>query len=77
MNRRIYFKLQVFATKWTAGGAGQPKMPVIVTTWQADVLASQFYDDKIQGSMAVAMHAACVTRESARRAMLLSFFTGW
>jgi uncharacterized protein YecT (DUF1311 family) len=36
----------------------------------------QFYDDKIQGTMAVAMHAACVTRESARRAMLLKFFTG-
>ena len=36
----------------------------------------QFYDDKIQGSMATAMHAACVTRESARRALLLNFFTG-
>jgi uncharacterized protein YecT (DUF1311 family) len=35
----------------------------------------QFYDDKIQGSMAVAMHAACMTRESARRAMLLGFFS--
>lgn len=34
----------------------------------------QFYDDKIQGSMSIAMHAACVTRESARRAMLLKFF---
>jgi uncharacterized protein YecT (DUF1311 family) len=34
----------------------------------------QFYDDKIQGSMAVTMHAACVTRETARRAMLLKFF---
>src|ERR1035438_8834395 len=30
----------------------------------------QFYDDKIQGSMAIAMDAACVTRETARRAML-------
>lgn len=35
----------------------------------------QFYDDKIQGSMAITMHAACVTRESARRAMLLKFFS--
>jgi uncharacterized protein YecT (DUF1311 family) len=35
----------------------------------------QFYDDKIQGSMAITMHAACVTRESARRAMLLMFFS--
>jgi uncharacterized protein YecT (DUF1311 family) len=35
----------------------------------------QFYDDKIQGSMAVAMDAACVTRETARRAMLLKFFS--
>ena len=34
----------------------------------------QFYDDKIQGSMSVTMHAACVNRESARRAMLLKFF---
>ena len=34
----------------------------------------QFYDDKIQGSMSVTMHAACVTRESARRALLLKFF---
>ena len=30
----------------------------------------QFYDDKIRGSMSVMMHAACVTRETARRAML-------
>jgi uncharacterized protein YecT (DUF1311 family) len=36
----------------------------------------QFYDDKIQGSMAVMMHAACATRESARRALLLAFFAG-
>ena len=36
----------------------------------------QFYDDKIQGSMSVRMHASCVTRETARRAMLLSFFSG-
>jgi uncharacterized protein YecT (DUF1311 family) len=35
----------------------------------------QFYDDKIQGSMAITMHAACVARESARRAMLLEFFS--
>jgi uncharacterized protein YecT (DUF1311 family) len=34
-----------------------------------------FYDDKIRGSMSLAMHAACVTRETARRAMLLSFFS--
>ncbi len=35
----------------------------------------QFYDDKIQGSMSVTMHAACVTRELARRAMLLKLFS--
>jgi uncharacterized protein YecT (DUF1311 family) len=35
----------------------------------------QFYDDKIRGSMAAAMDAACVTRETARRAMLLKFFS--
>jgi uncharacterized protein YecT (DUF1311 family) len=34
----------------------------------------EFYYDKIQGSMSNAMQAACVTRESARRAMLLMFF---
>jgi uncharacterized protein YecT (DUF1311 family) len=34
----------------------------------------QFYVDKIQGSMSITMQAACVTRESARRAMLLKFF---
>jgi uncharacterized protein YecT (DUF1311 family) len=36
----------------------------------------QFYDDKIRGSMSLVMHAACLTRESARRAMLLKFFSG-
>jgi uncharacterized protein YecT (DUF1311 family) len=36
----------------------------------------QFYDDKIRGSMSLMMHAACVTRETARRAMLLKFFSG-
>jgi uncharacterized protein YecT (DUF1311 family) len=36
----------------------------------------QFYDDKIRGSMSIVMHAACVTRETARRAMLLRFFSG-
>jgi uncharacterized protein YecT (DUF1311 family) len=35
----------------------------------------QFYDDKIRGSMAIMMRAACVTRETARRAMLLGFFS--
>jgi uncharacterized protein YecT (DUF1311 family) len=34
----------------------------------------QFYDDKIRGSMSIRMHAACVARETARRAMLLKFF---
>jgi uncharacterized protein YecT (DUF1311 family) len=36
----------------------------------------QFYDDKIQGSMSIRMHASCITRETARRAMLLNFFSG-
>jgi uncharacterized protein YecT (DUF1311 family) len=35
----------------------------------------QFYDDKIHGSMAITMHAACVTRETARRALLIDFFS--
>lgn len=34
-----------------------------------------FYDDKIQGTMSINMHAACSTRETARRALLLKFFT--
>jgi uncharacterized protein YecT (DUF1311 family) len=34
----------------------------------------EFYYDKIQGSMANMMIAACVARESSRRAMLLNFF---
>ena len=34
-----------------------------------------FYGDKIQGTMAGFMEAACVARETARRAMLLAFFS--
>ncbi|MGC1778878.1 MAG: lysozyme inhibitor LprI family protein [Xanthobacteraceae bacterium] len=34
-----------------------------------------FYQDKIQGSMAYPMQAACVARETARRAMVLDFFS--
>jgi uncharacterized protein YecT (DUF1311 family) len=33
-----------------------------------------FYMDKVQGSMAVPMGAACAARETARRALLLRFF---
>jgi len=33
-----------------------------------------FYYDKIQGSMATSMTAACLARETARRALLLAFF---
>ena len=35
-----------------------------------------FYDVKIQGSMAIPMAAACLARETARRALLLKLFTG-
>ena len=35
-----------------------------------------FYDVKIQGSMAIPMSAACIARETARRALLLKFFDG-
>jgi uncharacterized protein YecT (DUF1311 family) len=35
-----------------------------------------FYDDKIRGTMSNMMHAACNTRETARRAILLGFFSG-
>jgi uncharacterized protein YecT (DUF1311 family) len=34
-----------------------------------------FYYDKIQGTMAIPMTASCLTRETARRAMLLTFFS--
>jgi len=44
--------------------------------WIADRdTTCQFYWDKIQGTMANHMKAACITRESARRAMLLAFFS--
>jgi uncharacterized protein YecT (DUF1311 family) len=33
-----------------------------------------FHDDKIQGTMSLRLHAACETRETARRALLLDFF---
>ena len=33
-----------------------------------------FYDAKIQGTMAIPMAAACLARETARRALLLKFF---
>ncbi len=36
----------------------------------------QFYYDKIQGTMANTMIAACLARETARRAVLLRFFQG-
>ena len=35
-----------------------------------------FYYDKIQGTMTNEMTAACLTRETARRALLLKFFQG-
>ena len=34
----------------------------------------EFYQHKIRGSMAIPMHAACMARETARRAMLLKAF---
>jgi uncharacterized protein YecT (DUF1311 family) len=34
------------------------------------------YDDKIRGLMSNMMHSACNTREMARSAILLSFFSG-
>jgi uncharacterized protein YecT (DUF1311 family) len=51
------------------GRAGQP------ADWIAyrDTTCN-FYMDKIQGSMAIPMGAACAARETARRALLLRFF---
>ena len=39
-------------------------------------LTCGFYDVKIQGSMAIPMSQACLTRETARRAVLLRFLSG-
>jgi len=36
----------------------------------------EFYYHKIQGTMATSMTAACLARETARRALLLKFFQG-
>src|SRR6266852_6946560 len=36
----------------------------------------EFYYHKIQGSMATSLTAACLARETARRALLLKFFQG-
>ena len=36
----------------------------------------EFYQHKIRGSMAIPMHAACMARETARRAILLKGFQG-
>ena len=45
--------------------------------WIADRDATcGFYHDKIRGSMATSMAAACVARETARRALLLKTFQG-
>lgn len=53
------------------------KLRAMQRAWIASRDATcQFYDDKIRGSMAAMMDAACVTRETARRALLLKFFEG-
>jgi len=53
-----------------------PKARAMQRAWMAyRDTTCQFYDDIIGGSMAIPMHAACVTRETARRAMLLKFFS--
>ena len=36
----------------------------------------EFFQHKIRGSMAIPMHAACMSRETARRALLLKAFQG-
>jgi uncharacterized protein YecT (DUF1311 family) len=35
-----------------------------------------FYDVRVHGSMAIPLAAACLVRETARRALLLRFFAG-
>jgi uncharacterized protein YecT (DUF1311 family) len=53
-----------------------PKAQAMQRAWIAyRDTTCQFYYDKIHGTMAYMMTAACIARESARRAMLLNFFT--
>ena len=57
--------------------AQKPKLAEMQRAWLADRNATcQFYADKAQGSMATEMTAACLARETARRALLLRFFRG-
>jgi uncharacterized protein YecT (DUF1311 family) len=52
------------------------KLRAMQQTWIAyrDTTCN-FYMDKIQGSMAIPRGAACAARETARRALLLNFFS--
>jgi uncharacterized protein YecT (DUF1311 family) len=53
------------------------KLADMQRAWLADRNATcEFYYDKIQGTMATEMTAACLARETARRALLLKFFQG-
>jgi uncharacterized protein YecT (DUF1311 family) len=61
------------------GRAGQPANCKITRAMQQAWIAYRdttcnFYMDKIQGSTAIPMGAACAARETARRALLLRFF---
>jgi uncharacterized protein YecT (DUF1311 family) len=61
----------------TLDGPQTAKLRAMQRAWIADRDSTcRFYDDKIRGSMAVMMDAACTTRETARRALLLRFFSG-
>ncbi len=53
------------------------KLKAMQDAWAASrQLTCAFYYDKIQGTMATPLGAACVARETARRALLLRFFQG-
>jgi uncharacterized protein YecT (DUF1311 family) len=53
------------------------KLRALQRAWiAARDLTCAFYHDKIQGTMAVTLSAACLVRETARRALLLRQFKG-
>jgi uncharacterized protein YecT (DUF1311 family) len=57
--------------------AQRKKLDAMQSAWAAYRNSTcEFYYDKIQGSMATSMIAACLARETARRALLIDLFRG-
>ncbi|MFZ3309614.1 MAG: lysozyme inhibitor LprI family protein [Xanthobacteraceae bacterium] len=78
MEAAIWGKLRNTITKRFLANSTMSRLanPAMQRAWLAyrDTTCT-FYQDKIQGSMAYPMQAACIARETARRAMLLDFFS--